>query len=193
MAVARVDTQRRLRKTLLYELAPNLIASATLSGRAGGVAPSNGEIPQGAGWLPGIGNWHVGLVLQWNVFDASVLSRRSGLLAREQAAEADLQVVRDAVRLAAGRAFLELDAAKRAQPSQAELVKAATANQAQAEARFRAGLGTAVERADAEALLTTAQLEVAIGRFELARARALLGRVIGEQLIDLRAPRGAVR
>lgn len=193
MAVARVDTQHRLRKSLLHELTPNLVASATLSGRAGGVAPSNGEIPYGAGWLPSIGNWHVGLVLQWNVFDASVLTRRSALLAREQAAEADLEAVRAAVRLAAERAFLELDAAKRAQPSLAELVKAASANQAQAEARFRAGLGTAVERADAEALLTNAQLELAIGRFELARARAVLGRVIGEQLIDLRLPRGKQR
>ncbi|HZS42534.1 MAG TPA: TolC family protein, partial [Polyangia bacterium] len=58
-------------------------------------------------------------------------------------------------------------------------VDAARANQAQADARFRAGLGTIVELADSEALLTGAELELAIGRFTVARARAALGRVMG--------------
>ena len=42
------------------------------------------------------------------------------------------------------------------------------------------GLGTVVELADAESLLTASQMDLAIGEFEVARARAQLGRAIGD-------------
>jgi outer membrane protein TolC len=138
-------------------------------------------VPPGEGWLPDVGNWHVGLVLQWNIFDASVLARRAAAQAREEAARAELERVRTDLSLAVERAYLELDAAEKTLPGLSAALAAARANQAQADARFRAGLGTVVELADAEALLTTAELELAIGRFTVARARAVLGRVIGEQ------------
>jgi len=46
--------------------------------------------------------------------------------------------------------------------------EAARANQVQAEARFKAGMGTSVELADAEALLVSAEIQLAEGEFELA-------------------------
>jgi outer membrane protein TolC len=137
--------------------------------------------------LPYIGNWDLGLVFQWNLFDATVLARRAASKAREEVARADLANAKSQVTLAAQRAFLDLDAARKALPGLAETVTAAKANQAQADARFRAGLGTIVELADAESLLTNAELELAIGRFEVARTRARLGRVIGEQLFTVAA------
>ena len=83
------------------------------------------------------------------------------------------------VGLAVARAYLDLDGALRVLPGLQAAVDAARANQAQADARFRAGLGTIVELADAEALLTSSQLERAVGHFAVARARATLGRVMG--------------
>jgi outer membrane protein TolC len=65
-------------------------------------------------------------------------------------------------------------------PALQRAVDAATANQAQADARFSQGLGTAVELADAEALLTDTQIDLAVGQFQRARARARLARVIAE-------------
>jgi len=61
-------------------------------------------------------------------------------------------------------------------------VDAAHANYAQAEARFKAGLGTSLELADAEAVRTDAEIQLAIGRFEALRARAVLGRLTAEGL-----------
>ena len=61
-------------------------------------------------------------------------------------------------------------------------MEAAVANYAQADARFKAGLGTSVELADAEALRTEAEIQLALGKFDLARARAQLGRVIAARL-----------
>ena len=58
----------------------------------------------------------------------------------------------------------------------------ARANWAQADARFRAGLSTAVELADAEEVLAGAEINVALGVFEVARTRAIFGRAIAEGL-----------
>jgi outer membrane protein TolC len=179
-ATARLTAQRAASSAILHEILPNLFASATLSGRAGGASPSSGTTPYGDGWLPDVANWHLGLVLQWNIVDATVLARRAASQARAEAAQADLDLARLNVTLAAERAYLDYDAALRALPGLAAAVKAAQENEAQADARFRAGLGTNVELADAEALYTHQQLELAIGRFAVARARAQLGRVIGE-------------
>jgi outer membrane protein len=59
---------------------------------------------------------------------------------------------------------------------------AAVANYNQASARFAAGMGNAIEMADAEDLRTTAEVDLARGTFEVARARAVLGRFIAEGL-----------
>ena len=51
----------------------------------------------------------------------------------------------------------------------------------EAEARFKAGLGTALELADAEYLRTEAEIQLAGGQFELSRTRAVLGKLMAEE------------
>jgi len=182
-ALSRLDAQHAAVSAVTRELLPNIFASATLTGRAGGAAPTSGDTPYGSGWLPDVANWHIGLVLQWNLFDAAVLARRAAAKAHEDAARADLELARMSVGLAAERAYLDLDAALRTLPGLQAAVDAARANQAQADARFKAGLGTIVELADAEALLTNSQLELAVGQFTVARARAALGRVMAQSSV----------
>ncbi|MGZ3427218.1 MAG: TolC family protein [Polyangia bacterium] len=182
-ALAKLDAQHAAVSAVTRELLPNIVASASLTGRAGGGAPTSGDTPYGGGWLPDVANWHLGLILQWNLFDATVLARRAAANAHEDAARADLDLARMTIGLAAERAYLDLDAALRTLPGLQAAVDAARANQAQAEARFKAGLGTIVELADAEALLTNSQLEFAVGQFTIARARAALGRVMAQTFV----------
>ncbi|MDB4964987.1 MAG: outer rane efflux protein [Myxococcales bacterium] len=181
-AAAKLRAQHAAVAAVTRELLPNVFASASLTGRAGGATPSSGpgDVPYGAGWLPDVVNWHVGLVLQWNLFDGTILARRTAAKARERVAAADLDVARSSVTLATTRGALELDAALQALPALQSAVEAARANQTQAEARFKAGLGNIVELADAEGLLTSSQLQLAVGQFAAARARASLARVIGQ-------------
>ena len=73
-----------------------------------------------------------------------------------------------------------MNVARTALPGFRRAVEAARANYAQADARFRSGLGTSVELADAEALRTDAEIQVALGEFQLARARSQFGRAISE-------------
>ena len=179
--MARLDAQHAAVSAVTRELLPNLVATASLTGRAGGTDASGNPTPPspyGDGWLPDVQNWDVGLIFQWNLFDATVLARRRAAKAREDAARANLDLAKMNVGLATERAYLDLDAALRALPGLQTAVDAAKANQAQAEARFKAGLGTILELADAEALLTNTELELAVGRFTVARTRAILGRVM---------------
>lgn len=187
-AVARLEAQRSTTRALTREFLPNLFGSAGLSGRAGGATPSSGaaNVPYGEGWLPDVPNWHVGLVLSWTLFDGALLARRSASVAREAAMRANLELARSSVTFESQRAFVDLRAALEVLPGLAEAVVAARANQAQADARFRAGLGNVVELADAEGLLTTSELQLAVGQFTVARTRAALGRVMAEPNSNLR-------
>jgi outer membrane protein len=60
-------------------------------------------------------------------------------------------------------------------------VDAARANYAQADARFKAGLGTSLELADAEAVRTDAEIQLAVGEYDIQRARAALARLLAEE------------
>jgi outer membrane protein TolC len=77
---------------------------------------------------------------------------------------------------------VSLDVARAALVSLNKAAEAARANYAQADARFKAGLGTSVELADGEALRTDAEIQVAVGEFQVARARAIVARLIAEEL-----------
>jgi len=77
-------------------------------------------------------------------------------------------------------AYSDVEAARDALPVLRRALEAAVANYEQASARFSAGVGNAIEMADAEELRTSAEIEAAQGTFEVARARARLGRFIAE-------------
>jgi len=159
---------------------PTIFASAAVSGRNGGAAPSSGTAPGGFGLVPAVPNFDLAVVLSWPLFDAAVSRREEAARARAQAAQLDLATVK----LQLSEQALQL--AERAQVSDLSLTAleraadAARANSAQADARFKAGLGTSTELADAETLHTEAEISVAIGRFEALSARAALARAMAE-------------
>ena len=80
------------------------------------------------------------------------------------------------------QAYVSFEVNQAAVVSLQQAVDAARANYAQAEARFKAGLGTSLELADAEALRTDAEIQLAVGQFEAQRGRAVIGRLIAEGL-----------
>jgi outer membrane protein TolC len=108
----------------------------------------------------------------------NVRAATSRRVERVRAAELDVQ--REKLRGAAAQAYVELDVARSALPALQRSLDAAAANEAQVNGRFRNGVGTAVELADAEALLVDAQIQLAIGRFHLSRARSRLARVVAQ-------------
>ncbi len=182
-ALARIQAQENQTRAAFAQLRPDLFVAGTLNARAGGSAPSGGAaVPSGNGWIPNVPNWQVGIVLSWPLFEGSLWARGRAseqleVVRREEAALVQQQLVAQV-----DGAYVSVVVAREALPRLQAAVDAARANYAQADARFRAGLGTSVELADAESIRTDAEIGLALGEFELARTRAAFGRVIAEGL-----------
>jgi outer membrane protein len=164
------------------ELRPDISLSATVSGRAGGAPPSSGPSAREGGWVPNVPNWDAGIVLSWPLFDATIAARRSAAQAMEQVRREDIDVLRERLAAQVRQAYVVVQVAARALEGLRSEVTAARANYDQADARFRAGIGNAVELADAETVRTDADIQLALGVFDLTRARAAFGRAIAEGL-----------
>jgi outer membrane protein TolC len=97
-------------------------------------------------------------------------------------AREELGVVREQQVATIEKTFTQFEVASQALPGLQQAVTAAHANYDQADARFRAGLGNAVELADAEDLRASTEINLALGQFDVAKARAAFGRAIAEGL-----------
>jgi outer membrane protein TolC len=179
-AKAHVRAEEEHTRAIGAELRPDLSFTATFSGRAGGAPPSSGPSTEYGGWVPYIPNWDVGLVFSWPLFDGTVLARKSASRAREDVRREELAAVRVEAEVAVREAWVAVDVARATLPALERALRAAEANYVQADARFKSGMGTSIELADAENMRATAEVELALGTFKLARARASLGRAIAE-------------
>src|SRR5262249_29682632 len=134
----------------------------------------------GNGLVPDVPNWDAALVLSWPLYDRTAVARAEASRVREQQRRAELALARQRFSAAVQQALASYEVAGQALPALQRPTDAARANGAQADARFKAGLGSSVELADAEALLVQAEIDLAVGKFEHARARARLGRALSE-------------
>jgi outer membrane protein TolC len=179
-ARSRTESAEALVRAVAAEDRPDLVLTASMSGRAGTAEPSSGSLSDGYGPLPTVPNWDVGLVLRWNVHDPIVAARRQAAAARADVARAELSVLAQQEVAAVQQAYVAFEVSQAALSSLGRAVEAAHANYAQAEARFKAGLGTSLELADAETVRTDAEIQLALGEFDARRARASLSRLLAE-------------
>lgn len=181
-ALARLRQQELQTRAVGALARPDVRLSAAISARAGGAPPSNGPVPAGDGYLPDVPNWDGLLVLSWPLHDPVIAARQRAARLDEDVRRAEVDVARQQLVAAVEQAYLGVQMARDALPSLERGVQAARANYAQADARFKAGLGTSVELADAEALRTDAEIRLALGTFDVAKAHAMFGRAIAQGL-----------
>jgi outer membrane protein TolC len=187
VAVAALRAQEEQTRAIGALMRPDLQLSATITGRAGGASPSSSggvplPVPSGDGYLPNVPNWDAGLVLSWPLYDPIVAARKKASASAEQTLRAQTDLAKQQLRAGVQETYGRVEVARQTLPSLQRALEAARANYEQADARFKAGLGTSVELADAEALRTDAEIQLALGVFDLARARAAFGRTIAEGL-----------
>jgi outer membrane protein len=161
-------------------LRPNLFASASMSGRAGGAPASNGVAQAGDGFAPIVPNYDAGLVFSWPFYEPTVDAAVGASQQREWALDAELAAAQQRARTSAQQVYRRTRVAESALEALAQSAEAARANYEQADARFRSGMGTSTELADAEAVRLDAEVQQAVGGFELATARAQLARAMGD-------------
>ncbi len=177
---ARVDAQRGETRRLEAQARPTLWATASASGRAGGARPSNGPTPYGEGWLPTVPNYGAAVVLTWPIFEPTWGRRADSSRAREAALVSEADLALRGQRALIRTAYQEALVARETLGAAERGADAARANWDQAEHRFGVGLGTSTELADAQALRTEAEIQLAIAKFQTERARAALERAAAE-------------
>lgn len=177
---ARVDAQHAETRRIELQTRPTLWATAGVSLRAGGAPPSTGPTPFGDGWLPSVPNYSAAAALTWPILEPAWDRRAAASRAREQSLGAETDFVLRAQRTLIRNAHREAVVARETLGAAERAAEAARANWDHAEHRFAVGLGTSTELADAQALRTEAEIQLAIAKFQTGRARAALERAAAQ-------------
>ncbi len=169
-----VQEVRERERVLDRSYFPRFYLQGTTYARGTGIQ-ANGDTGGAASGLgPNIQNWGIGMSVVFPVFDIAAIRARKRIEAhneRNEAARYD-QILQDLTgQMEKARATLA-GARRIAQNTPIEL-EAARLSEQQANARYRAGLGNIVELAEAERILTQAEIDDSLAK--LGVWRALLG------------------
>lgn len=174
------ETQAR-EKAMARAVYPRVILQAATYARGTGAA-TDGTTGSGAdGLAPDVPNWSVGLTVTYPLFEVPALRarreiERHKLLADEARYD---QVVQD-LSAASGKARASLEAARGLVTTAEVRVGAARSASRQALARYQSGLGTVLEVADTERLLTQAEIDAALASLNVWRARLAVAVASGD-------------
>ncbi len=136
------------------------------------VALQGSAYARGAATLgPDVSNYAVGLTVTFPVLDAAAVhAKQAERAAAVRSEEARARQIAADLRGRWNAAVATLDAARRVAAATPAGVTAARAATEQASARYQSGLGTLVEVADAQRLLTSAEIDDALARLNVWRA-----------------------
>jgi outer membrane protein TolC len=198
MEAEATEAAARARKRAV-ELAylPRLDLLATIWARGSGL--TSGSLPPspGDGVVPDTPNWLAGLVLSWPAVEMVTVRARSRVAAAQvMVTDAHRREVLQAVQTQVDSAKEILIAARKEAANTPVALNAARAAEAQATARYRAGLATVVEVAEAQRLLAQAEIDDAVARLNVRRGELLLSRAIGDLgpfLDTVRGPAGSAQ
>jgi outer membrane protein TolC len=173
---AAVVRAEREHSVVEVEYLPRLDLVAAIWLRGSGLLQSPAD-----GFVPDIPNWAAGVVVTWSALDIPAIRAR----ARASSALRDAAVARrDETYLAISgelsTATSVLEGARRVARQTPVTLTAARAAEQQVVARYKAGLSPVVDVADAERVLTQADIDDAVARLEVCRGLLLLARASGD-------------
>jgi outer membrane protein TolC len=124
-----------------------------------------------SGLGPNIHNWGVGLSVSFPILDLPSLNARKEIASHNERAEtARYEQTRQDLSAALSRARAELEGARRVARNTPIQRNSALDAERQAAARYKAGLGTLIEVADAQRLVTQAEIDDSLARLNVWRA-----------------------
>jgi outer membrane protein TolC len=150
---------------------PRFLLQGSAYGRGTG-AQTDGRILGGLnGLAPNVQNYGLGFTVTFPFFDiASIKAREAVQSANMRAEQARYQQIKTDLTARWNAAQAALDGAHRVAENTPAEVSAARAALQQATARYQSGLGNVVEAAEAQRLLTQAEIDDSIARLNVWRA-----------------------
>jgi outer membrane protein TolC len=172
--LATAEIFRKRQDALDRSWVPRFNLQAGYFGRGSGWDNQGNREGGGAGLAPDVPNWAGGLTMTFALFDfASIRAERSIEHHNEQAERATYDQVIQALTGKHAKAAATVSAARRVAENTPVQLSAARETELQAWTRYKAGLATVVEVAEAQQLLVQATIDDALAR--LGVWRALLG------------------
>ena len=176
---AAVDEVKAREAALDASWRPRFNLQGAASGRASGARLDNTNAGPWSGLGPDTGNWAVGFTVTFPLMDFAALRARKDIEAGNERTEtARLEQINVELKGQLERARASLEGARAVAQNTPVQLSAARDSEQQAMARYKAGLSTAIELADAERLLTQAEMDDAIARLNVWRA--LLGVAVAQ-------------
>jgi len=134
-----------------------------------------------SGLGPNIYNWGVGFSLNIPLMDyAGLRARKQAEVSRGRTEQARLDLLRQELTGQLEKSKAMLDGARRIAAHIPAQLQAAKAAEAQATARYKAGLGNLVEVAEAQRLLTQTEIDGSLSKLQIWRARFAVAAAQGE-------------
>jgi Outer membrane protein len=177
-AIEEVKSRERALDRSYY---PHFLLQGSLYARGSGAIPDGTTGGALSGLGPNIQNWGVGLTAYFPIFDIASIRARKQIEAAHERAEAARysQVITDLTAQAA-KAKATLDAARRIARNTPIQLEAARATEQQATARYRAGLGNITDVAEAQRILSQAEIDDALAQLGVWRAMLAVAAAQGD-------------
>jgi outer membrane protein TolC len=179
-ALAEISAARASTRAAKFEYLPRVDVVAGIFLRDSGFS-TNADPGPGNGSVPNTANWAAGVVVTIPIkglFQAS--ADVSAQAANERLARAHYDQVTLAIQKQIETALAILDGARKIDTNTPTELAAARATQLQDTARYRGGLATVVDVAEADRILTQAEVDNAVARVNVWRAMLLLARAVGD-------------
>lgn len=178
----RVDESRAQISVIEHSYLPHISIQALASKRGSGANAQGRFIGEDAGLEPNVAsNWGAGVSVSFQPLAiASVHEQKSIELAREREQQALYDQTVQNIESQTEQAQAVLEAARQIAANVPEELQASRDSERQAVARFKAGLGTIVDVADAQRLLLQAQIDASLATLNEWRALARLAAAQGD-------------
>lgn len=181
VAQGRVNEEKARIRVLNREYVPRFTTAALLSARGSGER-ADGTVEPGLNGLDfSAYNWEAGLTVQLNLTEIfSIHERKRVEVANRRREEAVYAQTTQALNTQQQMAMSQLEGARRVAQNTPVELSASRQGETQAMARFRAGLGTIVDVAEAQNLLAQAEMDDSLARISIWRALAELSAANGD-------------
>ncbi len=168
---AAVEAARARERVLERSYFPRFHLQAAAFSRGSGARPDGTRGGAASGLAPNFYNWALGMTVTFPMLDLpSLRARRQAEAHQERTEEARRHQVLQDLSAETAKARAALEGARRLAGNTPEGVKAARALVEQASARYRTGLGTIVEVAEAQRLLAQAEIDDGLAALGVWRA-----------------------
>lgn len=160
---------------------PKFAVQGAAFGRGSGARVNGPFAGGGRGLYPDHGNWAVGFSATFPILDYKALRARKEVEVQRQGREqARRELVEREISGRVAQAQAQLEGARRVAALAPEQVKALRSVLEQTQARYRSGLGTLLEVADAQRQLTQAEIDAALARLSVWRAELAVAYAQGD-------------